>query len=66
MNDKTKMTDQEHANDIRECVQALRDAVVSARQDGLTVLVPIFLTQWLDSGHPPGEPEKWEIKRHSL
>jgi len=60
------MTDQEHADDIRAKAQALRDAIIAAREAGLTVRIPLMLPQWLESGHAPGEPSAWTIKRSSL
>ncbi len=60
------MTDQEHADDIRAHAKSLRDSIAAARLDGLEVHIPLMLMQWLESGHPPGEPEMWTIKRRSL
>ncbi len=59
-------TDQEMADDIRAKVRALRDAIVVAREAGLKVDIPLLVGQWLDSGHAPGEPAMWEIKRRTL
>lgn len=60
------MTDQEHADGIRKKAQALRDAIVVAREAGLEVVVPLLLINWLNTGHAPGEISQWVIKRRSL
>ncbi len=58
--------DQEMADDIRAKVQALRGAIVLARAAGLQVDIPLMVGQWLESGHAPGEPAVWNIKRRTL
>jgi len=60
------MTDQEFADNIRKKAHELFDAVSQAREGGLDVHPPLMIYQWLLTGHPPGEPESWIIKRHSL
>ena len=60
------MDDQQHANAIRSILSQLRKAIVDARAAGLTVQVPAMAGNWLDTGHAPGEPGYWVIKRESL
>lgn len=51
---------------IRTKLGELRQAVVAARNAGLTVQIPAMVSNWLDTGHAPGEPAYWTIKRDSL
>jgi hypothetical protein len=60
------MTDEEMAQDIRAKTQALYDACHAARTAGLEVTVPLLYLQWMISGHGPGGPSDWIIRRKSL
>ncbi len=59
-------SDQQLAQDIRGAVQALRDAIVAAREAGLEVRIPLMLNGWLETGAAPGEPAAWTIRRRTL
>jgi hypothetical protein len=60
------MNDQEHADNIRAKINELRKAIEEAEQAGLAVTPPLMLNQWLMTGHAPGEPAYWKIKRRTL
>ncbi len=64
--DEPMASDQDMADDIRTKVQKLRDSIVSARNAGLIVEIPLLLVHWLENGNAPGEPAVWTIKRKSL
>ncbi len=59
-------TDQQLAEDIRIAANNLRNSIVAARDAGLNVQIPVMLPQWLETGHAPGEPTAWTIRRKSL
>jgi hypothetical protein len=62
-------TDEQRAHDIRTKLAAVREAVVSARKDGITVITPpdYQLVNWILGGNVyHAGPDAWHIRRTEL
>jgi hypothetical protein len=62
-------TDEQRAQDIRKKLAAVREAIVFARQDGITVVTPpdYQLVNWILGGNAyHAGPEAWHIRRTEL
>lgn len=57
------LSDRRQADHIRHKLEQLRDAIVGAREAGLTVVVPELTHLYLDAGTASGGQSDWRISR---